>query len=173
MWRVLTFSEKGSQYQLGNERFQNNILWKLCVAPISSTITRQCVQMWMLLQTWWRVILQGAFLLVPTIYVRRVNLVRYCEVLIRDVRPAPPRKIDKSRGAQRGKTDCRFHWWPLFITPTNYALEEEREGKYFHLTLCTDCDYLVHKNTFFKVREYNVFLYQNIIMHYKYLNNNN
>ena len=54
--------------------------------------------------------------------------------------------------------------------PTNYALEEEREGKYFHLTLCTDCDYLVHKNTFFKVREYNVFLYQNIIMHYKYIN---
>ena len=85
-------------------------------------------------------------------------------------RPAPPRKIDKSRGAQRGKTDCRFHWWSLFITPTNYALEEEREGKYFHLTLCTDCDYLVHKNTFFKVREYNVFLYQNIIMHYKYIN---
>ena len=42
----------------------------------------------------------------------------------------------------------------------NYALEEEREGKYF----------LVHKNTFFKVREYNVFLYQNIIMRYKYLN---
>ena len=38
------------------------------------------------------------------------------------------------------------------------------------MTLCTDCDYLVHKNTFFKVREYNVFLYQNIIMHYKYLN---
>ena len=47
---------------------------------------------------------------------------------------------------------------------------EEIEGKYFHLTLCTDCDYLVHKNTFFKVREYNVFLYQNIIMHYKYIN---
>ena len=24
-------------------------------------------------------------------------------------RPAPPRKIDEIRGAQRGKTDCRFH----------------------------------------------------------------
>ena len=23
--------------------------------------------------------------------------------------PAPPRKIDEIRGAQRGKTDCRFH----------------------------------------------------------------
>ena len=67
--------------------------------------------------------------------------------------PAPPREIDKTRGAQRGKTDCRFHWWPLFITPTNYALEEERVGKYFHLTLWTDCDYLVHRNTFLKWKD--------------------
>ena len=37
-----------------------------------------------------------------------------CNVHIRDgrpapPRPAPPRKIDEIRGAQRGKTDCRFH----------------------------------------------------------------
>ena len=67
----------------------------------------------------------------------------------RDARPAPqksglapPREFDKIRESQRGKTD--------FITPTNYALEEERVGKYFHLTLCIDCDYLVHKNAFLK-----------------------
>ena len=30
------------------------------------------------------------------------------------------------------------------------ALEEERVEKYFHFTLCTDCDYLVHGNIFLK-----------------------
>ena len=77
--------------------------------------------------------------------------------LLRPAKQALPREIDKTRGAQRGNTrqgprltswlpdfqyqvgwgtwqgntDCRFHWWPLFITPTNYALEEERVGKIF------------------------------------------
>ena len=85
--------------------------------------------------------------------------------------PAPPHEKQalprptlwnwQTREAQWGKTDCRFHWWPLFITPTNYALEEgegrreKGEGKFFQLTLCTDCDYLVHRNTFKKT--YNVF----------------
>ena len=31
--------------------------------------------------------------------------------------PAPPRKIDEIRGAQRGKTDCRFHWYPFPLCP--------------------------------------------------------
>ena len=35
----------------------------------------------------------------------------------------------------------------------NYALEEERVGKSFHLTLCTDCDYIVHRNTFWKWKD--------------------
>ena len=64
-----------------------------------------------------------------------------------------PREIDKNRGAQRGKTYCRFHWRPLFITTTNYALEEERVRKSFHLNLCSDCDYLVHRNTFLKWKD--------------------
>ena len=28
---------------------------------------------------------------------------------------APPRKIDEIRRAQRGKTDCRFHWYPFSL----------------------------------------------------------
>ena len=79
-------------------------------------------------------------------------------MFIRDARPAPPREMDKTRRAQRGKTDCKFHWWPLFITAT---LEKERVRKAFHLTLCTDCDHLVHGNAF-----------SNILMHYKYPKNN-
>ena len=77
--------------------------------------------------------------------------------------PAPPHEKQalprptlwnwQTREAQWGKTDCRFHWWPFFITPTNYASEEEREGKPFHLTLCADCEYLVHKNTFLKWKD--------------------
>ena len=47
----------------------------------------------------------------------------------------------------------RLKTFMLFITPSNYALEEERVGKYFHLTLCTDCDYLVHRNTFLKWKD--------------------
>ena len=39
-------------------------------------------------------------------------------------------------------------------------LEEERVGKYFHLTLCTDCS----QKYLFKVKGYNVFLYKNIII---------
>ena len=31
----------------------------------------------------------------------------------------------------------------FFFKPTNYALEEERVGKYFRLTLWTNFDYLV------------------------------
>ena len=31
----------------------------------------------------------------------------------------------------------------------NYALQEERVGKSFHLTLWTDCDYLLYRNAFF------------------------
>ena len=31
--------------------------------------------------------------------------------------PAPPRKIDEIRGAQRGKTDCRFHSYPFPLCP--------------------------------------------------------
>ena len=31
--------------------------------------------------------------------------------------PAPPRKFDKIRGAQRGKTECRFHWYPFPLCP--------------------------------------------------------
>ena len=73
--------------------------------------------------------------------------------LLRPAKQALPREIDKTRGAQRGKTDCKFHWWPPFITPSNYALEEERVGKYFHLTLWTDCDYLVHRNTVLKWKD--------------------
>ena len=56
---------------------------------------------------------------------------------------APPREIDKTRGAQRGKTDCRFHC-------IDGPEEEEREGKYFHLAVHKDCDYLVHRNIFLK-----------------------
>ena len=39
---------------------------------------------------------------------------------------APPREIDKTRGAQRGKMTADS----LFIMSTNDALQEEREGKY-------------------------------------------
>ena len=60
-----------------------------------------------------------------------------------------------------GKLDCRFHWWPLFITPTNYALQEEREGQYLHLNLCTDFD-LVHRNTCLKWRDIMFPLIKNI-----------
>ena len=35
----------------------------------------------------------------------------------RKVGPAPPRKIDEIRGAQRGKTDSRFHWYPFPLCP--------------------------------------------------------
>ena len=52
---------------------------------------------------------------------------------------APPRpvEIDKTRGVQRGKTDCRLQdldLIPLFITSTNFVSEEERVEKDFHLT---------------------------------------
>ena len=38
--------------------------------------------------------------------------------------------------------------WAILRVITNYALEKERVGKYFDLTLCTECYYLVHRNTF-------------------------
>ena len=46
-------------------------------------------------------------------------------------RPAPPRKIDEIRGAQRGKTDCRFHWYPFLLCP-----RLSRSRKIFILTVC-------------------------------------
>ena len=40
---------------------------------------------------------------------------------------APPRpvEIDKTHGEQRGKTECRLHWYSFPLTPKNYASEEE------------------------------------------------
>ena len=54
--------------------------------------------------------------------------------------PAPPRKKQAlPRPAPwnwqnpGGETDCRFHWWPLFIMPTNYALEKDKENIFIWL----------------------------------------
>ena len=77
--------------------------------------------------------------------------------------PAPPREIDKTRGAKLTALVGSFHYYKLCIRG------EKRVDKYFHLTLCTDCDYLVHRSTLLKWKD---IMYQNIIMHYKYLNKN-
>ena len=63
-------------------------------------------------------------------------------------RPAPPRKIDEIRGAQRGKKGLQIPLIPLSIMPANDALKEERVGKSFHFSFFTFCDCLSHKNTF-------------------------
>ena len=76
---------------------------------------------------------------------------------------APPRTVKLTKPGGR-------NWLQIpLMAPFHNAYKlciRERQGKYFHLTLCTDCDYL------FKVKAYNVFFYLNIIMHYKYLHNN-
>ena len=49
--------------------------------------------------------------------------------------PPRPAEINKTRGAQRGKANCRFQdkdLIPLFIMSTNFVLEQERVGKAFH-----------------------------------------
>ena len=58
---------------------------------------------------------------------------------------------------------------PLFITPTNCALEEERVGKSFHFTLCSDLlfsFYFVFRSSsqkyLLKVRGCNIFPCQHI-----------
>ena len=88
-------------------------------------------------------------------------------------RPAPPRKkqslprpvkLTKPAGRSGAKLTADSTDGPFSLR----LLEEERVGKYFHLTLCTDCS----QKYLFKVKGYNVFLYKNIIMQYKYLNNN-
>ena len=58
-----------------------------------------------------------------------------------------PVKLTKPVGRSGAKPTTDSNDGPF---SSNYALEEERVGKYFHLTLCTDCDYLVHNNTFLK-----------------------
>ena len=55
------------------------------------------------------------------------------------------------RGCGGVKDRSVFSW--KFIQFAEYS----RVGTYFHLTLCTDCDYLFHRNAFFKVKGY-VFL---------------
>ena len=79
---------------------------------------------------------------------------------------APPRpvKLTKPAGRSGAKLTADSTDGPFSLR----LLEEERVGKYFHLTLCTDCS----QKYLFKVKGYNVFLYKNIIMQYKYLNNN-
>ena len=85
------------------------------------------------------------------------------DVVSRDARPAP-RKNRLPRPAKSRPCPAPQNWrnlraaagqnWlqipliPLFITPTHDALKEERVGKSFHLTLCTDWDYLLRRNTF-------------------------
>ena len=84
---------------------------------------------------------------------------------------APPLrvKLTKPAGRSRAKLtadsiDTRFRY-----THKLCLIEEERVGKSVHLALSTDCDYLLHRNT---VKGYDVFLYQNIIILFTYLNNN-
>ena len=75
-----------------------------------------------------------------------------------------PVKLTKPAGRSGAKLTADSTDGPFSLR----LLEEERVGKYFHLTLCTDCS----QKYLFKVKGYNVFLYKNIIMQYKYLNNN-
>ena len=56
--------------------------------------------------------------------------------------------------------------------PANDALKEDRVGKSFNFSFFTFCDCPLHKKYLLKVRGDNVFIYQNIIIHYKYLHNN-
>ena len=62
---------------------------------------------------------------------------------------APPRPLKLTKSAGRGgpkltadSLDNPFHY------VTNDALKEERVEESFHFILLTDCDYLLHRNTF-------------------------
>ena len=77
---------------------------------------------------------------------------------------APPPKIDEIRRAKL--TTDSIALIPLFNTPKNDAL------KNLFILLCVQIVTILFTEIPLKVRGYNVFIYQNIIINYKYLHNN-